>query len=974
MADYAPLPPTLSSPQHRDDEQAGAEEQDLRVGWAGAAADMRRSRREALDGLDLEGAEDSGSSQRPQRSRSFTAPSSTLERQSLLVEEPPATTPVREAFRLLSSSDDPPELLEEEFELLQQDMQRLLASGGRAEARLGAVPSGWWRREEGAEDSEPTISEEQFVREWWEQHDDATREHVEKKLAERQQDRIAREKRIERARARSTVFTGNALDSVANGTVNLADTIGLGRDGRLGRVLGRETADALDAVHMGAAADVVQETAGDLAEWGAKGMGVVSSGCDWVTDTLPGYPSRFRAWLKEPVLISDETSELDWWKIFVLHFLSYCAPPLIFWRRTHKVPAGHQTTTYGHGRSLKFVQNLFWWLTSISVALMWYLGKLPSLVKSEVWVNIGLYLFLAVMESHEEASLSKPREQERATKIALRSKNDDDLPSFSDFDEISQEMELHRQMSRRVGATEQRLFELDTLKISEPRFDSFDQLHFSRDFAKEIAEARAGVLTDFNGRFTEMIISLGRHVPWFNREVELIAKPETGDPHFSAKRRQYSAYLIRTRQSRIAQLRVAGQVDKAERLERRLLELRSLDDDYSKCLDLLDELDKLGEEERNVVLRIAPPLVLGCILLWIGDFGHLFAQTAEDAVASNMSSLVDVRTQVTKTLDNWRCAWYCYLARILSFFFLFSALLIAVKFLLNLLVGLTRRICARVCCKRCCVNPQTWAERQLEEQKAEVQSQLNRLLGPDSESHQEEAKTWDIRTALAFLGKGDAEDGPARARAKQAAYPQRRLDVAKALKLSASDESLDDFIKTELDQKTQTLWRRLCSSKGRQQERLRHSGNRTPRGGNRTPVRADSEDSEAEEEDGSTAVAKWRLMIATFQRRCKEEIDRKVSAPVVSVGCLVLCCLTTEGLVQIAVQVAGEAAGSGGGKEAEEAGQNQRDGPGFAGRDGHTQPRRIQGIADVRLLCRDDVCRLLSLRRFALDPRPFPRL
>ena len=41
---------------------------------------------------------------------------------------------------------------------------------------------------------------------------------------------------------------------MANRTVNLADTIGLGRDGRLGRVLGRETADALDAVHMGAAA------------------------------------------------------------------------------------------------------------------------------------------------------------------------------------------------------------------------------------------------------------------------------------------------------------------------------------------------------------------------------------------------------------------------------------------------------------------------------------------------------------------------------------------------------------------------------------------------------------------------------------------------------------------------------------------------------------------------------------------------
>ena len=78
---------------------------------------------------------------------------------------------------------------------------------------------------------------------------------------------------------------------------------------------------------------------------------------------------------------------------------------------------------------------------------------------------------------------------------------------------------------------------------------------------------------------------------------------------------------------------------------------------------------------------------------------------------------------------------------------------------------------------------------------------------------------------------------------------------------------------------------------GQGRESLRRGGNRTPRRGNRTPVRADSEDSEAEEEDGSTAVAKWRLMIATFQRRCKEEIDRKVSAPVVSVGCLVLCCL-----------------------------------------------------------------------------------
>ncbi len=145
---------------------------------------------------------------------------------------------------------------------------------------------------------------------------------------------------------------------------------------------------------------------------------------------LPGYPRRFCTWVTKPVTISDETSRLDWTKLFTLHLLSYFIPPLVFCTCTHKIPPGSRQAV---DQSSEFLKRVVWLSVSIAIPALWYLGSLPTLVSSEAFMNVCLYFFLALMKSYEEASLRKPREEERSTKIRAGTKRHESLDKFSDF-------------------------------------------------------------------------------------------------------------------------------------------------------------------------------------------------------------------------------------------------------------------------------------------------------------------------------------------------------------------------------------------------------------------------------------------------------------------------------------------------------------------------------------------------------------
>ena len=316
---------------------------------------------------------------------------------------------------------------------------------------------------------------------------------------------------------------------------------------------------------------------------------------DWTVNDLPTLPRRAWAWLREPVAISDETSIADWWKVFLLHLLSYCCPLLVFWPLTRKVAPGVVTNDTEGSRTLtmEFLNRSLWLGASATIPVMWYFGDLPTLEKSEVWINICMYSFLAVMNSHEEASLSKPREEERAERKtnAGSSQAEGKLQNYIDFTEMAEEIELHTQLSRRVGTTDQRLAELQKLPIRDVRFDSFDEVSFSRAHQKEIAEGRSGKLfTDFSVRFTELIVLLGRNVPWFHEQFEQIANPTDGDPYCDVKKKQYMSCLIKMKQTEIARLRSVGKVEKAGKEETRLSDLKSLHQDLANCDELLEQV------------------------------------------------------------------------------------------------------------------------------------------------------------------------------------------------------------------------------------------------------------------------------------------------------------------------------------------------------------------------------------------------
>lgn len=806
---------------------------------------------------------------------------------------------LHDRFHMASAGSDG-ELIRTEWVQLCDELQALLGDSGLSLTCEFSETPYFDEKTRGQQDA--ALTEADFM-EWWERQDNEVRSHIEAALRNELQ-----QKRVGQAAPRRSRNNAATQDA----TAKALNKVGLGSEGRIGREVGAQLTEQMmelrgirgfeEAEQVG---DILWDMSKDVTTAGVNRFG---SACDWMVTNLPALPGRLWSWLKQPVPISDETSIADWWKVFVLHMLSYCCPLLVFWPLTRKVPPGVvMTDTQSH--TLEFLNRSFWLGTSATIPVMWYLGELPTLERSEVWINIALYAFLAVMNSHEEANLSKVREDERTAKkssaAAADANSTDELPNYSDFIEMAEEIELHTQLSRRVGTTGQRLAELESLQIQDPRFDCFDEYSFSKDHQKEITEARSGkIFTEFSVRFTELIVLLGRQVPWFHNEFDKVANPDPGDPYCAEKQKQYMSCLIKMKQAEIARLRLMGKLETAERLESGFSDLKALHQDMANCEKLLNQLEQLGNRDRNIILRVLPFMSIGLfLLLYVGNFADVISSTVAGIKREASRDDLDL-SDVSEAMEEWHCELWCYAARVLSVIFLFTSFMMLFKWLLKQLSNLLRLIFAKLCCcLQCCQNPgsccvkwrmscdQNWIERQLTKQLQVLQEQLEQQLGPQSKSPHRDAKTWDTRRAFLFLGMpedrdtvewqfGDgsprelSEDECRCCRARKRAVPidptlplctacvtRRGAAVQAALKLTGSLDEFNEEMQGTSGE-NHSHFERLCTAKGRKAATIQR-GLSSPR-----------IDSEADV-SLHQLVNSWRLMLATYQLWCKEAIDAK---------------------------------------------------------------------------------------------------
>ena len=298
-----------------------------------------------------------------------------------------AETELRDRFHLASAGLDG-RLIRSEWIQLCDELQMLLPEAGQLQTEAELSEQGYAFFDEstrGRDDA--TLGENDFLQ-WWGKRSPVIREHVESALLS---ERLEKTKQLEAAHARETSTIGQTTDAL--------DAVGLASNGLIGREVGAQLTEQImelrgirgfeEAEEMG---DILWDMSKDMT---TAGVSYCAQSRDWVTNVLPTVPRRLWAWLKEPVPISEETSMADWWKVFVFHLLSYCFPPLIFWSLTRKVTPG-VVLTDTRSYSVEFLYRSFWLAVSATMPVKWYFGELPTLVQSEVWLNICMYLLRRV--------------------------------------------------------------------------------------------------------------------------------------------------------------------------------------------------------------------------------------------------------------------------------------------------------------------------------------------------------------------------------------------------------------------------------------------------------------------------------------------------------------------------------------------------------------------------------------------------
>lgn len=303
----------------------------------------------------------------------------------------------------------------------------------------------------------------------------------------------------------------------------------------------------------------------------------------------------------------------------------------------------------------------------------------------------------------------------------------------------------------------------------------------------------------------------------------------------------------------------------------------------------MSQLEQLGNQDRNIILRVLPFMSIGLfLLLYVGNFVDLFAASVNDLKQElrndEMNSFDEVQSELSETLDEWQtCALWCYAARLLSVIFLFTSFMMLLKWTLaQLRTGLRWIFVRCCCCMPCCSAAHSWKEScerkihvdpVLQKQLGPLQEELEQQLGPRSSgrSSSKESADWNLQRSLEYLGRrGDiqgatpknwfklamAEDADVkdssdkcpscRARSEVTTdcdiwacsdstplcpkcTKRRCVDVMSTLKLTDLDEFATSLEKGETAD-DYSRCERLCTNKGRQAHARTRYSKMTPRG------------------------------------------------------------------------------------------------------------------------------------------------
>ena len=430
-----------------------------------------------------------------------------------------------------------------------------------------------------------------------------------------------------------------------------------------------------DARHTFAAVRIVDNAAVNLVDGGRNiGANFFQSALE-IGTWLLGGPARLYRWMQKPVLVGDDTTTAEWWKIFLLQLITHAFPPLLLWRwlrtlvRKQYADASAEKVALETQTKGLFLQSV-WWLILCALILFRYFDWLPSFVNSEIGLNVILWAFLCLMRSEEEASRSqRPRdmstdlgtqflgavdqvtaEQERAKGIREGTQK---------FFSLAEKIARRRAANERLSVTEHRMHELMTELVDSPQWDTLGANDFRfeySDYINDPLQEGGESLLEF---FDEMVVALTKFAPHeFEEEFVDLAKPRPGDPDNiqtpthdgwpATKDGRYTDCLIRLRQSDVGYLRSrAENVELADKLDRRLRESEARHEDIKQAEKLLAAFstrEGSGTYGWKEVLVLA---MLSAFCLYLGTPG----QTLEgnDVVSDKMRRIkADVLTSSGK--------------------------------------------------------------------------------------------------------------------------------------------------------------------------------------------------------------------------------------------------------------------------------------------------------------------------------------
>ena len=202
-------------------------------------------------------------------------------------------------------------------------------------------------------------------------------------------------------------------------------------------------------------------------------------------------------------------------------------------------------------------------------------GLISNVTRSEVVLPILMYLFLALMESVEQATLIFPDKDEWRLRFLFvfwlkcfpergeHTRGDSDGRSGNNNAGVqstsaSQNSQEHHAASRQTGTSAQRLRDLEYTIIHGARFGSFHR--------REIENIHADLLREQPCFFFELILRIhrsrkshGHRLSSLEKYIRDIRDPKPGDPHHLKKREVYANLLIHLRRQELKHACMAGE-------------------------------------------------------------------------------------------------------------------------------------------------------------------------------------------------------------------------------------------------------------------------------------------------------------------------------------------------------------------------------------------------------------------------------